>query len=461
MSTETSTDVTNPILRRPPAVIVEPVVPERRRADAADGPSLRTPVIAGLTAIGIGFGGFFGWAFQARLDSAAVAAATVIVDSKRKTVSHLEGGILKSLLVREGETVRVGQGLLRLDDTRARAELLQLRGRRVGLEARIARLKAEQSGAKEVDFRDILERSDPRIAEGVVTAERKLFAARQQELEGKVDIQQKVIEQAEAEAAALVAQIDATARQKQIVDEELAIMQGLYDKRYAKRSQVSDLQGRQSELQGRAGEYAARKAKAEQAVAGARLEILSIGTARQREIADDMQTSQLALMEVIEQITAAEDILKRVELTSPQDGIVTEIRFRTPGGVIRPGEPILDIVPENEPLIIEGRISPKDIDSVRVGSETQVRLTAFSARLMAPLQARVTYVAADQQVDDRTGTSYFTVRAEILPESLAASHVILYPGMPADMIVLNGSRRAIDYLIAPISESFNRAFRED
>jgi HlyD family secretion protein len=447
-----------PVLRRPDRALV-PLNPEAEPQERM--PSLRNLVLAGVCAVAIGFGGFGAWAVTARLDNAAVATGTVVVDSKRKTVSHLEGGILKTLLKAEGERVTKDEPLLRLEDARARAELQQLEGKRVGLDARLARLRAEQTDQPQIDFPDDIERSGSPIAKEVIRAERSLFRARAQVYEGKVRIQQRVIEQHQAEAEALQAQIDAVRHQRSLIDDEVKIVADLYEKRYAKRTQLVELQTKQSELAGKAGEMAARKAKAEQAVAGAELEIKSISLERQSEIAKDLQDSQLQLSEVVERIVQAQDVLRRLIVTAPQEGIVANIRMRTAGSVVAAGDPILDIVPENEPLIVEAKVDPRDIDSVKVGSETQVRLTAFNARLLPPLQASVSYVAADQLVDEKTGNAYFIVRAEIKPESLAEHKVALHAGMAAEVLIVNGRRFAADYLLSPFKDSFNRAFRED
>jgi HlyD family secretion protein len=446
------------LIKRPERTLVAIPVPDESDERT---PSLRSLVLAGVAAIGVGFGGFGAWAVTARLDNAAVASGVVAVDSKRKTVSHLEGGILKTLLKGEGERVAKGEPLLRLEDARARAELQQLQAKRVGLVAKLARLKAEQTKAPDVDFPDDIEQSQSPVAQAVLHAERTLFKSRAQVHEGKVQIQQRVIEQYQAEAEALKAQIDATNHQRSLIDEEVRIFSDLYEKRYTKRSQLVELQTKQSELAGRAGEYAARKAKAEQAVAGANLEILSISLDRQNEIAGDIQETQLALSEVTERIVQAEDVLRRLVVTSPQEGIVANIRMRTAGSAIAAGEAILDIVPEHEPLVVEAKVDPRDIDSVRVGATTRVRLTAFNSRLLPPLEAKVTYVAPDQLVDEKTGFPYFVVRAEIDPESLKDHKVALHAGMTAEVMIVNGARRAIDYLISPFTDSFNRAFRED
>jgi HlyD family secretion protein len=435
---------------------------ERFEAEQARTPSFRVPVIAGLVTILGGLGGFIGWAFAAHLDSAAVASATVIVDSKRKTISHLEGGILKMLLAQEGDVVKAGQPLLRLDDTRAKAELAQLRARRLGLDARLVRLRAEQSRLKELTFPSQLMTSTSQIAAEVVNAERKLFVARSEMFDRKVEIQHKAIEQQEAELTAVRAQSDANARQIELLTRELNAVAGLVEKGYAARPRLTEMQTRESELIGRAGELVARKAKAEQAKSAAELEILSIANDFQQQVGADLQAAQLDLADTIERMSAANDVLRRIEVVSPQDGVITNIRSHTPGGVIGAGQPILDIVPEHEPLILEAKIGLRDIDSVRVGSPVQVRLTAYNNRGNPPLSGKVTYLSADQQVDERNDSAFFVARAEIFPESLASNSVIkLYPGMPAEVLIINKPRRAIDYLIAPITESFNRAFRED
>jgi len=446
------------LIKRPEqSLVVVPAIDEQDERV----PSLRSLVLAGVAAIGVGFGGFGAWAVTARLDNAAVASGIVAVDSKRKTVSHLEGGILKTLLKAEGERVAKDEPLLQLEDARARAELLQLQAKRVGLEAKLARLRAEQTSAKEVDFPDDIERGETPITRSVLRAERTLFKSRAEFLDGKIQIQQRVIEQNKAEADALAAQIDATQRQRELIDDEVKILADLYEKRYAKRSQLVELQTKQSELAGRGGEFAARKAKAEQAVAGANLEILSISLERQSEIAGDIQEAQLMLSEVTERIVQAQDVLRRLVVISPQEGIVANIRMRTAGSVIAAGEAILDIVPEHEPLIVEAKVDPRDIDVVRVGALTRVRLSAFNTRLLPPLEAKVTYVAPDQLVDEKTGIPYFVVRAEINPDSLRDYKVTMHAGMTAEVFIVNGARRAVDYLFAPFTDSFNRAFRED
>ena len=426
------------------------------------GPSLRGPVLAGLTTMILGIGGFTTWAFSAHLDSAAVASATVIVDSKRKTISHLEGGILKALVAHEGELVKAGQPVLLLEDTRAKAELEQLRAKRIGLEARLVRLRAEQGNLDDIEFPASLIAANSPVTEEVLRAERRFFVARKQMFDRKVEIQQKTIEQQIAEMAAVKVQTEANARQAELNGRELEAVSGLFKKGYAARPRLTELETKQSELVGAAGELASRKAKAEQARAAAELDILSLGNDFQQQVASDIQTAQLELADTVERMTAAMDVLRRVEVASPEEGVVTNIRYHTPGSVITAGQAIMDIVPKDQPLVVEAKVGIRDVDSVRVGAPVQVRLTAYNHRSTAPLQGRLTYLSADQQVDERTDVAFYVVRAEITPESMAANPTAaLYPGMPAEVLIINKPRRAIDYFLAPLTESFNRAFREE
>ena len=459
---QTSAELSRARREAVPAIIYTTAIRQARHEMLAREPSLRGPIIAGVLAISLGFGGFAAWAYSSSLDSASVATGSVIVDSKRKTVSHYEGGILKRLLVKEGDVVKVGQPLILLDDTRARSELQQLTARRFALTAKLARLRSEQADAASVDFpAELLNSTDP-AARDAVAAEQSFFRSRVSAKTGRLDVQRKAIEQHEAEAQALSAQIEATARQREILQEQRDTIAGLVAKGLSKRSQLLEIDSRASQLSGNGGELAANKAKAEQAKAGATLELLALSSDWMQQIAGEIATARGELADVDEKIVASRDVLQRLEVRSPQAGIIVNAQVRTIGGAISAGAPLMDIVPENEPLIIEAHINPTDIDNVRVGSPAQVRLTAYNQRSHAPLEGRLTYVAADHEVDERTNATYYVVRAEVLPDSLtAASGVKLYPGMPAEVLILNKPRRAIDYLLSPITDSLNGAFHEE
>nr|ADI22417.1 membrane-fusion protein [uncultured Rhodospirillales bacterium HF0500_02H05] len=424
--------------------------------------SLRKPIIAGLTVIILGFGGFLTWGFTAELDSAAVATGSVIVDSKKKVVNHYEGGILKKLLVEEGQNVKVGQTLALLDGTRSESELGQLRGERFGLMAKLARLRAEQRGQNNIAFPQELMATEEGYVGDILSDEKRLFSKRNEVYAAKRDAQAKQIEQFEAEAQALVSQINARTRQEKLVAEQLEGIRQLADKGFATRTQLVEVENNWSDLVGDMGEFKAQKAAAQQQKAEAEINLASIEMEWQSDIATEIQEAQLAFNDVTQRIRASQDVLDRLEVKAPQAGTVSNIQIRTPGGVISPAEPIMDIIPEDEPLVIEARINRQDIDSVQVGSKAQIRLTAYSQRRLAPLMGEVRYVAPDQTVDEQRDSSYYIVRAAIDPKELAKHDDIkLRPGMPANILVLKTPRKAIDYLVDPIVQSMDKAFREE
>ena len=435
------------------------ILAEERQASRQ---SLRKPIIAGLTVIILGFGGFLTWGFTAELDSAAVATGSVIVDSKKKVVNHYEGGILKKLLVDEGQHVTAGQTLALLDGTRSESEIGQLRGERFGLMAKLARLRAEQRGQGNIAFPQELTASDEEYVGDILSDEQRLFSKRNEVYAAKRDAQAKQIEQFEAEAQALVSQIKARTRQEKLVAEQLKGIRQLADKGYATRTQLVEVENNWSDLVGDMGEFKAQKAAAQQQKAEAEINLASIEMEWQSDIATEIQEAQLAFNDVTQRIRASKDVLDRLEVKAPQAGTVANIQIRTPGGVISPAEPIMDIIPEDEPLVIEARINRQDIDSVQVGSKVQIRLTAYSQRRLSPLIGEVRYVAPDQTVDEQRDSSYYIIRAAINSEELAKyDDINLRPGMPANILVLKTPRKAIDYLIDPIVQSMDKAFREE
>jgi HlyD family secretion protein len=437
-------------------------LPARPSAAEEKMPSLRGNIVAGTLAIVLGFGGFFVWGYTVHLDSAAVATGSVIADTKRKTVSHLEGGILDALLVNEGDVVVAGQPLLRLEDTRAASALRQLEAQRVGLLARLARLNAEQEVADAIQFPAELTGSDDAYMQEILRNEALLFERRRETLERTIDVQQKQIDAYTSDITAANAQIDANADQQQLMRTQIAAIEGLVEKGLATRAELSELQGRLSELLSEAGGFSGNRARAEEGRAAAELEISKARTAWQSDVADLMQSTQIELSGLNDEIAAAADVLRRVVITAPEEGIVTNIQVRTKGGVVPAGAPIMDIVPEDTARIIEARIDPRDIDSVRVGAEVRVRLPAYGSRQTVPLTGTLTYVAADQTVDERTSYAFYVVRASVSEQALAeAPQIQLYPGEPADLLILNRPRLAIDYILAPIADSQYRAFHEE
>ncbi|MDI7865237.1 HlyD family type I secretion periplasmic adaptor subunit [Rhizobiaceae bacterium n13] len=438
-----------------------PVSAHVSQEDDGGSPLLRL-VIAGFATILLTFGGFFAWAFSTELSSATVVNGTVIVDSKRKTVSHFEGGVMSRLLVQEGDKVAAGQPLIELEDTRARSNLQSLQSRRIGLIAKLARLKSEQSNEPQIRFpHDFVQARDGAI-DDAVKAEILFFEKRREAQVGRMAVQRKTIEEHFEQAKSLANQIQATDRQIDLINEQRTAIASLVNKGVAPRTQLIEIDAKLSELARIRGELVGDRIRAETAEAGAQLALNGIDSEFQSTIAGEITTARVELADVEEQITASQDVLRRLQIRSPQAGTVGDIWLRTPGSAVTPGQALLEIVPENEPLLIEMHVNPRDIDSIAVGSPTQVRLTAYNQRSRLPLDGAITYVAADQTIDQNSNTAFFVARAKIDPKSLAASvDVHLTPGMPAEVLIVHKSRLAIEYLTSPVVESFNRAFRED
>ena len=423
---------------------------------------LRRLVIAGFATILVSFGGFFAWAFSTELSSATVANGTVIVNSKRKTVSHFEGGVMSRLLVQEGDKVSAGQPLIELEDTRARSNLQSLQSRRIGLIAKLARLKAEQADLPQVSFPHDFGGARDGAVDDAIKAETMFFEKRREAKDGRIEVQRKTIEEYLERAKSLGNQIQAADQQIDLINEHRTAIATLVKKGVAPRTQLIEIEAKLSELARMRGELVGDKAQAEKSEAGAELTLTGIDSEFQSTIAGEITTARVELADVEEQIIASKDVLRRLQIRSPQAGIISNIWLRTPGSAVTAGQALLEIVPENEPLLIEMRVNPRDIDSISVGSQTQIRLTAYNQRSRLPIEGAITYVAADQSVDEKSNSAFFVARAKIDPKSLTASPDIrLYPGMPAEVLIIHKSRLAIDYLTSPFIESFNRSFRED
>ncbi|MBL8698392.1 MAG: HlyD family type I secretion periplasmic adaptor subunit [Alphaproteobacteria bacterium] len=433
--------------------------------EAADPePKLRSTVVAGLVVIVAFVGAFAGWSLFAQLDSAVIAQGRIVSDSQRKIVQHLEGGILRELLVREGDVVRAGQAVALLDTTQSDSQLGQLVGQINAVQARIARLRAEQEGERKLVLPEDLRgkaQSEPALAETLL-AQQRLFEARWRAHDSAIAVVRKRIDQIHEEMTAAQAQLTAVTLRISSLEDELRGARQLLSQGFERRTRVLDLERSLADLRGKLGEYRGFIARGEQMVAGANLEIGNQTDMRLSDIARELQEARVLEADLTDRIRAARDVRQRREIVSPQDGTVTDIRLVTPGGVIGPGQPVMDIVPLDDELIVEARVMPQDSDSVRAGLPTQIRLTAYK-RAIAPLvDGELTYISADMLQDVRTGDRYFLARARLSRDSLAQwRNVKLNPGMPAEILILTGERRAIEYLVQPLFERFHRAMREE
>ena len=437
--------------------------PVTGRAALPDRPPLRGPLMLGLAAAALFFGGLGAWAAMAPLASAAHAPGVVRVESHRKTIQHLEGGIIRDILVRDGDVVAAGEVLVRLDRTLPAANLDSLNGEVLALSAREARLKAERDGADTVppppgltgvlDLGGLVE---------ILDGQQRILDSRRASFAGRAEILRQQIVQLHAEGEAYKAQLAAVRDQAALLAEEARVVRNLIGKGLERRPRLMALEREKARVEGLAGEYQAMIARNEMAAGETRLKIDDLGNERRKEIEAELRQVQTERAMVAERLRAAIDVASRTEIRAPVAGRVVELRHVTAGGVIGPGDPVLDLVPLDDAFVVEARLSPLDIELVHPGLDAEVKLTAFRQRRLPVLVGTVRSVSADALTDPRTGAAYYAAEVSLPAESLAeVGDGSLYPGMPADVLVLTGDRTALQYFTDPIRDSFRRAFRED
>lgn len=426
-------------------------------------PDLRRELGAGLAIIGAFVAGLVAWGTLAPLQSAAIAPATVTVDGARKTVQHLEGGIVREILVREGDSVAAGQVLLRLDETTAAATQELLRSRWLVASALTARLTAERDGLEDIPFPPALlgQADDPKVRE-ILRAQRDILAARRESLAGQRAILEKRVDEYAAEIAGLEGQIRAEESELALLREELADVRRLYEKGYARKPRVLELERAVTEIDGRRSLHEAQIARARQSINETRLRVADLENAARNEAVEELRRTQAELYDLAERLRASEDVLARSAVRAPLAGTVVGLQVHTSGGVVAPGAPLMDIVPAQPRLMVEAKVAPRDIDVVHRDLPAEIRLTAYNQRHSQPLPGRVVSVSADRLIEETSGEPYYLARIALEPpaqESPAA--VKLHPGMQAEVLIVTGSRSALAYLVEPLTRSFGRAFREN
>ncbi len=427
------------------------------------GRRLRMTVIAGLLVVAVFVGGLTAWSSIAPLASAAIAPGVVGVESQRKTVQHLEGGIVSHILVVESDVVSAGQELIRLDQTRAEASLERLVTRYRAALAREARLKAERDGLDAVAFTEKLDRArELTDVQEMMRGERSIFAARRDALRGQANVLEQRIAQLTEEIVGLEGQIRAETIQLGLVQQEIAGLEALVRKKLSGKQRLLELKREQAEIDGSRSRHVSTIARVKQNIAEERVKILELTTSRINEVVEALREVQTLVFDLEERMRAEEDVLSRTVIRAPLAGTVVNLQIHTVGGVIRPGDALLEIVPADERLIVEADVKPEDIDAVRVGLKAQVVLTAFDRRNVPPFEGTVIAVSADRLVDPQTGVAYFRARVE-LPEEVAPAHIGLEitPGMQAEVLIVTGERTTLDYLLRPLERGIQRSLRED
>lgn len=429
---------------------------------------VRGYVVLGLTVMAALLGGVGAWAAAVDIAGAVIAPGNIVVDSNSKKVQHPTGGIVGAIRVSEGQHVEVGDLLLRLDETVARANLQVLVKQLDEIAVRQARLTAEQEDRAEIVFPETISsrRSEPALAE-IVASETALFENRRAAREGLKSQLKERIAQLREEIAGLVAQSTARGRELQYAQAELDGLEHLEGKSLVSTPRITAARRNVAQLQGDIAQVAAATAQAKGKIAEIELQILQLDQQLKTEVGRELRDQQAREGELLERRIIAEDQLRRIDIRAPQSGKVHQLAVHTVGGVIAPGEPIMLIVPDADRLVIDAKVAPQDIDQVKLGQRAHVRFSAFNQRATPDVPAVVTRVSADLMQDQARGgygpregnPPHYSVRLEFNDDGQLGD-LLLIPGMPAEVFITTGERTALSYLTKPLTDQFARAFRE-
>ncbi len=427
--------------------------------------SSKNVILLGLFFVVLFFGGLGTWIATAKVQGAVIAPGEVIVESYRKLVQHLDGGIVEKIMVRDGDLVEKGQVLIRLDGERIQATRDLYHGQMDVLLTREARLMAEKDGKPSILWPEKLtvRAAVPEVAESMKT-ELEVFAARLATKESKKKLYRAQIQQ-------LHSQIEGQAQQKDLIQatiaslrDEIKAKKPLLEGRYLDRSHIMELERSLNTQQMREDELKSDITLATERIAELGMRIEDLDTSYVDEAVTKLAETRQSIMDLRERLRPAEDACRRLEITAPEAGVVVNLNVRTEGGVIQPGHPLMEIVPQNSGLIISAMVAPDKIDEVKIGQRASVSLSAFPTRHTPKVDGTVTYVSADRVVpQSQYIPPHYLVFVDLDPQSL--HHAIkdvarLTPGMPAEVYIQTEAKTILDYLLSPITESMNRALRE-
>ncbi len=417
----------------------------------------------GLMTILVAFGGFGAWAIFAPLHGAVMAAGQVKVENSRKTIQHLEGGIVGQILVKEGQFVKQGETLIVLESTQVDAQL-NIVGDQLAVEqASSARLQAEKAGRGTIVFPSaLMARSKEATIAEIMRNETALFNNRRQTLHSEIALMQGQIAEVKGEIVALDSQLKATDTTIGYLNEELAVNEKLAQKGFVAAPRLLEFKRSLSAQEDRRGEYNADVARAKQKINELGLRIANLRHEYSTQANNELKNSQDKVFDLQERHRVPQDAMRRQTITSPVAGRVVGLKVHTVGGVIGAREPLMDIAPEQGDLIVESRIQISDIDDLQLDMDAEIRLSAYKQRTTPLVKGKVISVGADSLIDEATHAPYYLALIRVDANSLkeAGDNIHLYPGMPAEVYVLTHSRTAMQYLLDPITDTLNRSFRE-
>ena len=416
----------------------------------------------GFMVLFLTFGVFGTWSIVAPIDGSALAPGVVTVKSHRKTVQHLDGGIVKTIFAKEGDLVKAGDILLVLDDTQTNAQSEIVRGQYITFLAQQGRLIAEREQLENIKFSEKLDdEKDYRNVEAKYGQEH-IFNARKNSYQGQTSVLKQRINQLRSKISGLISQRQSNRKLMTSYSDEMKDLTELLAEGFADKQRLRDIERNHARVQGEIAELTAEIASSEMQVGETKLQILQVEKEFQENVASELGDINAKVFDSEERLTALNDKVERAQIRAPASGRVMGLNVHTEGGVVKPTEPILEIVPQKEELIINARVTPLDIDRVAVGMLADVRFSAFKQALTPVVEGRVITLSADRLIDENTGNPYFSAQVEITAESYQKLVGLeLLPGMPAEVLINTGERTLFEYLTQPVSNAFARAFIED
>lgn len=434
-----------------------------RAPEGALDDSARGPARMGIAVLIMLFGFFGIWGVTAPLQSAVITPGVVEVDGSRKVLQHPDGGVVRAILVKEGDQVQRGQVLIQLDQLQARAVRDITLALFNTLKAQEARLIAERDGKSEIAFPPELtaHATEPAVA-SILQGQQELFTARRDALAGKIKVFREQIAQAGSSMQGAQGEVSAADEQRRLVLDELASTQSLYEKGYATKTKVLALQRAAAALEGQSIEYSSNAGRAQHGAAESQAQILQLQQDWLTDVSGQLDDVQGKLIDATQRLRAVQAVLDDTDIKAPVNGRVIALSVHTIGGVIAKGEPLMEIVPTDGPQIVTARISPVDAEHVWAGMKTDVRVVTTKTDTPPVLHGHVASRSADRLTDERTGQAFYSVRIAIDPREIASASgdVVLAPGMPVEVIVPTGERTALGYLLEPLTNSFRHGMKE-